>query len=107
MLEVSPPPETLRLALGTRGKETTWSSGHRNPSVCTTLHFPEHPGIPAHVSTHIVFLEANLHVMHIYNAFPTTHRIPTAAGKLGSKGSNPSLSCFFLLFPGWEKLGKG
>lgn len=35
------------------------------------------------------FSEAYLHVMHIYNAFPTTHRIPTAAGSWSSKGSDP------------------
>nr|KAF6358493.1 hypothetical protein mPipKuh1_010320 [Pipistrellus kuhlii] len=39
------------------------------------------------------FSEAYLHVMHIYDAFFTTHRIPTAvptaAGKLGFRGSDP------------------
>lgn len=72
---------------GMLGRETLCSN-QRNPSVCTTLHFPKHDGIPARVCP-TLFFRGYLHVMHIYDAFPTTHRIPTAAGKLGSKGSDP------------------
>lgn len=42
------------------------------------MYFPENPGTPA-PGKPTLFLEVDLHVMHIYNAFPTTHRIPAAA----------------------------
>lgn len=70
-------------------------SCHRNPSVCVTLYFqrtlaPQLMGGPR------CFSEVDLHVMHIYNAFPTTHRIPTAA----SSGAAATWECFFsLLLP--------
>lgn len=47
------------------------------------------------------FLEAYLHVMHIYDAFLTTHRIPTAAESPQQPGSlvSKALILFVLLLP--------
>ena len=78
--------------------------GHRAIRIETQVsvqHYPCSRGPPHCLS------EADLHVMNIYDAFPTTHRIPTAAGKLGFQMLRSSPSCSSLFPPGWGQSGKG
>ena len=95
-------PGTLRPLGGPRG---CWGRGHHGAiRIEMQGSVQHHPG--SHGPPHCL-LEADLHVMHIYDAFPTTHRSPTAAEKLGFQRLRSSPSCLSLFFPGWGRSGKG